>query len=74
MVIEPVHCGFSSILKVCFFGTPLFDYTYHISYLLPKSEDNLKLVVSDVILEGDVNILDPVYLQEVFQLAHSFLL
>ena len=22
MVIEPVHCGFSSILKVRFFGTP----------------------------------------------------
>ena len=43
-------------------------------YPLPKSEDNLKLVVSDVILEGDVDIIDPVYLQEVFQLAHSFLL
>ena len=43
-------------------------------YPLPKSEDNLKLVVSDVVLEGDVDIIDPVYLQEVFQLAHGFLL
>ena len=74
-----LNFDYDFVLLVNFLGHPVCTCSLvflicRAIYPLPKSEDNLKLVVSDVILEGDVDIIDPVYLQEVFQLAHCFLL
>ena len=61
---------FDLIVKNMFKLDPTFSH----NVALPKAKDHLKLVVPDIILEGDVDILDPVDVQEIPQLTHSFLL
>ena len=38
-MIEPVHCGSSSILKVSFFGTPLYALNGLDPFYNPKGEE-----------------------------------
>ena len=59
------------MLKTC---SIKLDPSFSHNVTLPKAKDHLKLVVPDIILEGDVDIFDPVDVQEIPQLTHSFLL